>query len=126
MYNIKHYNHPQYNEVLQIEMLEDGRFLNPFQVVRRLEIDRRLLIEAGHKIRILVNNQILTLKQAEQWADVEYKSLPKCEECGIILHGNIYNHNLSVGVFFCSEKCSTCNYNEKLEKMLDEREIDYL
>ncbi len=83
-------------------------------------------MESGtKKVRILVDSQVLNPKQAEHWANEEYKSLPKCEGCAKILNESIHTHRLSSKVF-CSEGCADRDYAEEVEKLKDEEEIDYL
>ncbi len=84
-------------------------------------------MESGtKKVRILVDSKVFTPKQAEHWANEEYRSLPKCEGCAKILNGDVHTHRLSSSKFFCSDDCADKDYAEEVEKMKDEEEIDYL
>lgn len=84
-------------------------------------------MESGtKKVRILVDDKVMSPKQAEHWANEEYRSLPKCEGCANILNGDIHTHQLSGTKFFCSVICADKDYVEEVEKMKDEEEIDYL
>jgi hypothetical protein len=127
MYSVNRFSHERHGSVVLIERVENGSFPTPFQAVQAALRERRLWQEAGtKKVRILVDDQVMSPKQAESWAHDEYKSLPKCYGCAKILDGNIHTHRLSRGNFFCSESCSDQNYLEEVEKMKDEEEIDYL
>lgn len=80
--------------------------------------ERRLWKEAvAKKVRILVDDQVMSPKQAEHWAHEEYKSLPKCYNCAKILDGDLHTHRLSDTRQFCSESCSDKDYMEEVEKM---------
>ena len=127
MYSVNRFTHERYGSVIRIERAENGSHLTPFQSVQAALKERRLWQEAGvKKVRILVDDQVMSPKQAESWAHEEYKSLPKCYRCAKILDGDIHSHRLSRGNFFCSESCSDQDYLEEVEKMKDEEEIDYL
>lgn len=127
MYSVNQLTHQRYGSVIHIERAENGSLMTPFQAVNAALKERRIWMESGTpKVRILVDNQVLTPKQAERWANEEYKSLPKCEGCAKILNGDIYTHRLSSTKVFCSETCSDRDYDEEVEKLKDEEEIDYL
>lgn len=127
MYSVNRHTHERHGHVVHIERSENGSFSTPFQAVQGALKERRLAKESGlKKIRILVDEQAMSPKQAEHWAHEEYKSLPKCEGCAKILNGEIFNHQLSKDKFFCSQECSDRDYNEEVEKRKDEEEIDYL
>src|SRR5579864_3301035 len=127
MYSVTRHSHERHGSVVLIERVENGSLPTPFQAVQAALKERRLWQEAGtKKVRILVDDQVMSAKQAEHWAHEEYKSLPKCYGCAKILNGDIHSHRLSRGNFFCSEHCSDQNYLEEVEKMKDEEEIDYL
>lgn len=101
--------------------------MTPFQAVQSAMKERRLWIESGvKKVRILVDDKVMSTKQAEHWAHEEYISLPKCEGCAKILDGDIHTHQLSGTKFFCSKVCADRDYIEEVERLKDEEEIDYL
>jgi hypothetical protein len=127
MYVVNKIIHPRYGSVVHIERVENGSLLTPFQAVNSALKERRLWMESGtKKVRILVDDKVMSPKQAEHWANDEYKSLPKCEGCAKILNGDIHTHQLSGTKFFCSVICADNDYIEEVEKMKDEEEIDYL
>jgi hypothetical protein len=89
--------------------------------------ERRLGLESGlKKVRILVDDKVMSPKQAEHWAHEEYISLPKCEGCAKILNDDVHQHQFSDTKFFCSKNCADRDYAEEVEKRKDEEEIDYL
>jgi hypothetical protein len=127
MYSVNRIIHERHGSVVQIERTENGSLLTPYQAVNRAIHERRLWMESGiKKVRILVDEQVLTPKQAEFWANEEYKSLPKCEGCAKILNGDVVCHQLSGSKLFCSTVCADKDYLEEVEKRKDEEEIDYL
>jgi len=127
MYSVIRCSHPRYGPVIHIERVENGSLLTPYQAVNSALRERRLWMESGtKKVRILVDDKVMSPKQAEHWANEEYRSLPKCEGCAKILNGDIHTHQLSGTKFFCSAKCADNDYVEEVEKMKDEEEIDYL
>jgi hypothetical protein len=127
MYSVGRLTHERHGSVILIERAENGSHLTPFQAVQSALKERRLWQEAGvKKVRILVDDQVMSPKQAESWSHEEYKSLPKCYWCVKILDGNVHTHRLSRGNFFCSESCSDKDYLEEVEKLKDEEDIDYL
>jgi hypothetical protein len=77
------------------------------------------------KVRLLIDDQLLSVKQAEHWAIEEYKTLPKCFGCAHLLNEDVVTHRLC-SELFCSEECADRDYNEQIEKLKDEEEIDYL
>lgn len=84
-------------------------------------------MESGiKKVRILVDDKVMSPKQAEHWAAEEYRGLPKCEGCAKILNDDVHQHQLSGTKFFCSKNCADQDYTEEIEKRKDEEEIDYL
>jgi hypothetical protein len=101
--------------------------MTPFQAVQRAFTERRLWQESGtKKVRLLIDGQIMSTKEAERWSNEEYKSLPKCKACAKILDGNVYSHRLCNSGLFCSEDCADKDYLEEVEKLKDEEEIEYL
>jgi hypothetical protein len=126
VYSVSRLTHETYGPVIVIEQTLNGSELTPFQAVQSACKDRRLWLETGlKKVRILVDNQILSPKQAEQWAREEYDNLPKCPYCVKVLNGKVFSHQLSGGLF-CSQECADRDYTAIIEKQKDEEEIDYL
>lgn len=127
MYSVNRITHERYGPVIHIERVENGSLTTPFQACQRALTERRLWVESGtKKVRILVDDQVMSPKQAEHWAHEEYKSLPKCEGCAKILNGDLHTHQFSTTKFFCSNNCADRDYLEEVEKRKDEEEIDYL
>ncbi len=86
---------------------------------------RRLWMEEGEaKVRFLIDSQVMISRRAETWANEEYKSLPKCEECAKILNGKVFTHQLSEADFFCSQICADKNFNYKVSQFDEETECD--
>lgn len=87
--------------------------------------EARLLREAGaKKVRVLVDDKVMTLKQAELWAEEEYKDLPKCCGCAKIMEEDVITHRLSSDLF-CSQSCADRNYSEIIDKLKDEEDVDF-
>lgn len=127
MYSVNRSTHERYGPIIHIQRDMNGLHQTPFQVVQYACKERRLFLEAGQKkIRFLVDDQVMTLKQVEHWANEEYASLPKCFGCAKILNGDIQTHQLSSSRFFCTKQCADKDYVEEVEKLKDEEEIDYL
>ena len=126
MYVVARSSHPQHGSIITIEREMNGSVLTPFQAVHCACKERRLWMEAGaKKVRILVDDQLLNVKQAEHWAIEEYKTLPKCFDCAKVLNEDVITHRLCPELF-CSQECADRDYNEQIEKLKDEEEIDYL
>jgi len=127
MYSVNKLTHDRYGRVIHIERVENGSLTTPFQAVQAALKQRRIGLESGlKKVRILVDDKVMSPKQAEHWAHNEYISLPKCEGCAKILDGDVHTHQLSGTKFFCSKECADRDYAEEIEKRKDEEEIDYL
>lgn len=127
MYNISQLNHIKYGNVIEISRQEVGEYPTPFNVINKALTMRRLWMEKDKiKVKFLIDNQVLTVKQIEHWANEEYKSLPKCQACGQILNGNVYTHKLCGSHLFCSQACADQDHLIKVEKINDEEECDYL
>lgn len=127
MYSVNKITHERYGSVIHIERAENGRLTTPFQAVNAAMKERRIWMESGlKKVRILVDDKVMSPKQADCWARDEYKSLPKCEGCAKILDGDVHTHQLSGTKFFCSTDCADEDYLEEIERQKDEEEIDYL
>lgn len=126
MYVVNRQTHPQHGSVIAIERSMNGSELTPFQAVQCACKERKLWLEGGQKkVRILVDDKVMSPKQAESWAKEEYQSLPKCPWCAKILGENVITHRLGPGLF-CSQDCADKDYNELIEKQKDEEEIEYL
>ena len=127
MYSVNRCTHDRYGAVIQVERELNGCYETPSQAIQCACKERRLWMETGiKKVRILVDEKVMTTKQAEHWANEEYISLPKCEGCAKILSGDVHTHQLSTSRFFCSKDCADKDYVEEVEKLKDEEEIDYL
>jgi hypothetical protein len=125
-YSVNRSSHPRHGSVVSIERAVNGSHPTPYRAVNAACKERRLWKESGEKkVRILVDEQVLSPKQAEHWAHEEYQSLPKCDWCAKVLDENAYQHRLSER-FFCSQECTDKDYMEKIEIQKDEEEIDYL
>ena len=127
MYSVTRRSHERYGAVIHIERELNGSHTTPFQACQRALTERRLWVESGtKKVRILVDDQVMSPKQAEKWAHDEYVSLPKCEGCAKILNDDVHTHQFSKNKLFCSTTCADRDYAEEVEKLKDEEEIDYL
>jgi len=126
MYRVSKQNHSKYGNVVEITREDSGEYQTPFQAANKALNMRRLWKEEiKEKIKLLVDGQILTPTRLESWANEEYKSLPKCEECGKILTGDVYTHRVCGNNLFCSRVCADKNYDFILEKMNDNDEHEY-
>lgn len=125
MYKASRLNHERYGRVIEITRDDSVGYVTPFQVVNQAISMRRLwLEEEDGKVRILIDGQVMITKRAETWANEEYRSLPKCEECARILNGAVYNHSLSEAFLFCSQKCADNNFNYIVSQRDEEIECD--
>jgi hypothetical protein len=126
MYKVSKQIHERYGNIIEITRDDTGEFENPFQAINKAITIRRLWFEESNsKIRFLIEDQLLTRGRAEVWANNEYKSLPKCEECAKILSGSVYTHEFCGSSLFCSQSCSDKNYIFQIEKMNDNEENEY-
>jgi hypothetical protein len=127
MYNVTRQTYEKYGNVIEITREDSGEFETPFQACNKAFYMKRIWFEEiKTKIRLLVDDKIMSVSQINKWVNDEYKSLPKCESCAKILNGNVYTHNLCNNYLFCSEDCSNENYRIQMEKLSDEEECDYL
>jgi hypothetical protein len=125
MYTVSRQTHQKYGNVIEVNRAEPGEEQTPFRAVNKALTMRRLWKEESKsKVRILIDGQVMQPSQAETWANEEYKSLPKCEECGSILDGAVHTHTLSDDLF-CSTKCADKNYDFKVEKLNDNEETEF-
>jgi hypothetical protein len=124
MYNIIRQTHENYGYVIVIERTADNKQITPLQAVREAIKQQKLWsIESSKKVRILIDNQIMSPQQAECWAKEEYNTLPKCKWCAKLLNEDVITHQLSIG-FFCSQDCADKDYNNQLEISQDEEEVE--
>jgi hypothetical protein len=127
MFTVIRCSHERHGSVIQIESTENGNLLTPFQAVQSACKEQKLWQDSGiEKVRILIEGQVMTCKQAEQWAHEEYKTLPKCSSCYQILSGEVHTHQLCDGPLFCSKACADQDYLKEIERLKDEEEIEYL
>lgn len=126
MYSVQKKKHERYGNVIEIIREDSDKYITPFQAVNQARSIRRTWIEEGAtKVKILIDGQVLTLPQMESWAIKEYNSLPKCEECGKILGGDVFTHSLSGDKLFCTQTCADKNYSFVLERFNDNEESEY-
>ena len=124
MYVVTRITHPEYGAVIHIEREMNGSMSTPFQAVQSGCKEGRLWLEAGaKKVRFLIDDQLLSVKQAEHWAIEEYKTLHKCFVCAKVLYEVLITHKLSCELF-CSQECADIDYNEEIEKLKDEEEFE--
>lgn len=125
MYSVNKLTHDEYGQVISIVRDVNGLYKTPFRAVMRVNVEQRLLKEAGiKKVRVLIDEQLLTIKGTEHWANEEYKSLPKCYRCAAILNGDLYNNQLCKNLF-CSSVCADEDYVDRIELFNDEEDCDY-
>jgi len=125
MYRVNSEIHPSYGPLVSIERAANGSCKTPFLAVQMASKEARLLREAGaKKVRVLVDDKVMTLKQAELWAEEEYKDLPKCCGCAKIMEEDVITHRLSSDLF-CSQSCADRNYSEIIDKLKDEEDVDF-
>jgi hypothetical protein len=124
MYVVRQQQDEKYGNVVVLERQENG-ILSPFLALQQVFRQRRLWKESGvERVKLLIDGQIMTTSQAESWSREEYKSLPKCQECGAILSQDVYTHQFCDDNLFCSQRCADQNYHEKMEKIKDEEDSD--
>jgi hypothetical protein len=124
MYSVRRQTHPQYGSVVEILREETGTCINPFQAEQQARKERRLWQDEKIKARFLIDNQILALTDLEKWSHDEYQSLPKCQDCGKLLCGEVFSHSLADSQFFCSQSCADNNYHRKVDHLNDCEECD--
>lgn len=126
MYSVSRLTHPDYGSVIKIERVVNGAHPTSFRAVQYGQKEQRLLQESGvKKVRFFIDEQVMSAKQAEAWADEEYSSLPKCPACAKVLSEDVFTNRMCPDLF-CSQACADRDYNERLEKLKDEEEIEYL
>ena|ERR1700722_1348085 len=126
MYKIIRKRDENYGNLVIIERVENGE-IDPFFAVQWALKELRLWKEScNSKVRIMIDDQILSINEVKLWEHEEYKNLPKCGECGKILGGDVHTHQLCGSDVFCSQDCASKNYDQETERLKDEEEIDYL
>lgn len=125
MYNVTKQEHPQYGNVIEITKDVAGSVPTPFQAEQLARKEHRFWKESGAKrIRFLIDQQIVNLTELSHWSHEEYKSLPKCQECGKILSGDVYTHSLSGISLFCRQACADADYDWQMEHLSESEECD--
>ena len=125
MYNVIKETSDTYGNIISINTEDIGEFELPFDAIRlALSIKRQWIISG--KIRFLINGQVMSARQAESWANKEYKALAKCSGCPTILNGKDVYTNPHCGIkLFCSQLCADKDYKYYLENLDEEFECDY-
>lgn len=127
LYSVSRQINLKYGKIIEISKKEGGEYETPFQAYNKAVTLRRLWMEEGAiKIKILVDSKLLTVSQAENWANEEYKMLPKCQMCNAILNGIVYTHRLSKNYLFCRQECADNHCHFELEKLNDEEDCECL
>jgi hypothetical protein len=127
MYSVSRIAHEVYGPVVAVDRAQNGSKTTPFEAVRLAQQERSLWKADGVKnIKLLIDGQVMSPKQAERWSNEEYKSLPKCKACSTILDGEVYSHQFCRSGLFCSKDCADKDYYEELEILKDEEDIEYL
>ena len=127
MYDIQFKNHEIHGNTIVISIVENGTHKSPFKAVEQAKSLRRMELEKGKlKIKLLVNEQLLSTKEMEKWAIEEYNLLPKCFRCGSILETIVFIHPFSGSNLFCTQRCADLDHSDEMDKTLEEEEIDYL
>lgn len=125
MYCINKNTTLNYGNVIEIIQDDDGELNTPFQAYLKAKLMRRLWMEKDSvKVKIVINNQILTVTQAEIWAYEESKRLPKCKACAAILKGDVYTHPLCGTNLFCTQVCADKDHAQEIKRINDEDESD--
>ena len=127
MYRVTRTQHEKYGNVIEVVREENGPFKGPFWAVQQARKEKRLWLESGaKKVRILIDNKVMTIDQAEHWSNEEYRNLPKCETCGTLLDGDVHTHRLCGSSLFCSADCADKDYAKKTEVDNEETEFELL
>lgn len=125
MYKVARLTHAKYGPVIEITRDELGEYDTPFYAVNKaISLRAFWLREGEEKVRFLIDGQVMISKRAETWANEEYKSLPKCEECAKILKGSVFTHKYCGSNLFCSQACADKNFNYIVSQWEDETEFD--
>lgn len=126
MYSITKQTNEHFGYVLLITREDSGSCKDPFSVYHLARKMKRLWSEeCNNKIRILVDKQIMSLVELDKWAIDEYKRLPKCGSCALILNDLVHRHQLNKKELFCSQKCADKDYLYQLKKIEDEEESEF-
>ena len=119
MYSLHRENNPQYGPVIQITHQEVGTCETPFQIEQLARKEYLLWQNEKIQSRFLIDNQIFDINQLERWSYDEYKSLPKCQNCGKILFGEVFSNSFSDSQLFCSKYCSDDDYHRQVAHLND-------
>lgn len=81
-------------------------------------------------IYVMTEDNFLILKTKLQykllnWADEEYKRLPKCKECRKILDRNCNSKEFLDSNVFCSEDCRNKDLASQQERLKDNEETEF-
>lgn len=71
-YSIKVIDHPEYKQLISIVRDDNGEHSTPFQIYNVALLKRRELLLDNPSVRFIVDDQILTPKQLENWSNQEY------------------------------------------------------
>src|ERR1035437_247806 len=124
-YNLINKIDPKYGDIILIEAVDIGEYKNPIDAAEKAKSLRaKLLISGDSKVRIFVDGQVMTSNQINSWAAEEYKLIPKCEQCRMILSEDVYINRFSERKLFCSTKCADDDYTYQADLLLDEEEIE--
>jgi hypothetical protein len=125
MYSVSRQDHPTYANIVLIIREDNGMYATPGLAYNyAMMCRRRWRDEGAKKVRFLIDDQIMNPAQAEVWAKTEYQSLPKCFNCGAILHGNVFTHPQCESKLFCKQTCADQDYQIYMDNLLDEEEIE--
>ena len=76
--SISRQTHERHGPVISIDRTEEVGELTPFRAVQQAYKAQRAWQEEGvKKVRLVVDGQVMSCKQAEKWAHEEYQTLPK-------------------------------------------------
>jgi hypothetical protein len=123
-YTISRLSHPDYGSAISIVRDDNGIFQEAWKAVQAASKEQRLWKAEGvKKVRFLIDDTIMTLNMAKNWAGTEYLDLPKCQTCAKPLQDQIFSHQLSQKQF-CSQLCADQDYNQLTDSSLDEEEYE--
>ena len=120
-------DHPEYRQFIAVERSLNGSYETAELAVNAAQKSQRSYQETfpNTKVRLLIDEQIMTYHQAVLWARQEHHSLPKCGWCcKCMREGEVYSHSMSPK-FFCTNDCSTKDYLELMKEEDDENECDF-
>jgi hypothetical protein len=100
--------------------------VSPIQAIRQAIKEQKTWQHHNQPVvKLLIDQQIMAPMQAERWANEEYQTLPKCQECFAILNGSVYFSGVCNDAGFCSKYCVNQNYLYHMEKLNDMEECDF-